>query len=85
MIELYPLLFAVISFVVGIFVFGYTKKDNSTQPQYAVTTEGIDKLIHNSNSGVDDICYKQVLGELDINYIAWKVNRNVENKQQLFR
>ena len=80
MTELYPLLLAIISFILGIVAFRHSKNENSPQLQYATSTEDIDKLINNSNSGVDDIRYKQVLSKFDIGYIAWKVNRNGENK-----
>ena len=69
--ELFPLMFSVTSFILAMFILGHNRRENISQEQYTPSTKNIDKLINNSNSGEEDIRYKQVLEGFDISYVAW--------------
>lgn len=80
--ELYPILLVLMSFFLGIAVF-FCFRTSSTQKKrelHTDTTEAIDRLINNSNSGTSVIQYKEALSEYNIHYIAWRVNRNGATK-----
>lgn len=78
--ELFPLMFSVTSFILAMFILGHNRRENISQEQYTPSTKNIDKLINNSNSGEEDIRYKQVLEGFDISYVAWMSNWDEERE-----
>ena len=78
--ELFPLMFSVTSFILAMFLLGHNRRENISQEQYTPSTKNIDKLINNSNSGEEDIRYKQVLEGFAISYYAWMANWDEERE-----